>query len=87
VSPQTTPIPGHPLLYAIDDLLGLHKNVEAILNPETGKSEALTAQDKQAIKLYEEGLQKILDLIAPSAMQVKRNELILGSTPCRDSVR
>jgi type IV secretory pathway VirB4 component len=83
VSPQTTPIPGHPLLYAIDDLLGLHKNVEAILNPETGKSEALTAQDKQAIKLYEEGLQKILDLIAPSAMQVKRNELILGDTHAR----
>ena len=69
---------GNPLLYAIDDLLGLHKNVEAILNTETGKMEKLTVEEKQALKQYEEGLQKILDLIAPSAMEVKRNELVLG---------
>ena len=30
-----------------------------------------------------EGLQKILDLMAPSAMEVKRNEIILNDTHCR----
>ncbi|MSR87487.1 DUF87 domain-containing protein [Candidatus Peribacteria bacterium] len=40
--------------------------------------EKLTVEEKQALKQYEEGLQKILDLIAPSAMEVKRNELVLG---------
>ncbi len=80
--PSPTPIPkaDNPLLYAIDDLLGLHKNVEAILN---ASGEPITGEEKQAIKLYEEGLQKILDLIAPSAMEVKRNELILGDVHSR----
>ncbi len=74
---------GNPLLYAIDDLLGLHKNVELIINTETGQSEKLTTEEKQSIKLYEEGLQKILDLIAPSAMEVKRNELVIGDVHAR----
>lgn len=82
-APQSGTKEGNPLLYAIDDLLGLHKNVEAILNPETGQTEKLTNEEKQAIKLYEEGLQKILDLIAPSAMEVKRNELVLGDVCSR----
>lgn len=69
---------GNLLLYAIDDLLGIHKSVEAILNNKTMKEEPLTSDEKQAIILYEEGLQKILDLIAPSAMEVKNNQLILG---------
>ncbi len=81
VTPTSTA--GNPLLYAIDDLLGLHRNVEMILNPETGQSEKLTAGEKQSLKLYEEGLQKILDLIAPSAMEVKRNELIIGDVCAR----
>lgn len=69
---------GKLLLYAIDDLLGIHKSVETIMSNKTVKEEPLTGDEKQAIKLYEEGLQKILDLIAPSAMEVKNNQLILG---------
>lgn len=74
---------GNPLLYAIDDLLGLHRNVDVCLNPETYKDEPLTTDEKQAIKLYEEGLQKILDLIAPAAMEVKNNQLLLGDQHSR----
>ncbi len=82
--PAGTPVrASNPLLYAIDDLLGLHKNVETIINTETGQPETLSGEEKQALKQYEEGLQKILDLIAPSAMEVKRNEIVLGDVRSR----
>ena len=76
--------PQNPLLFAIDDLLGLHKSVEmALTTAQDGKGEAFTQADRGAIKLYEEGLQKILDLIAPSGMEVKHNEIILNDQYAR----
>lgn len=70
------------LLYAIDDLLGLHKTMQTTLSKKT-EGEALTLDDKEAIKQYQEGLQKILDLIAPAAMEVKHNEVIVNDNYCR----
>jgi hypothetical protein len=72
----------NPLILAIDDLLGLHSSIREVLSPE--KSDIpLTEEDRQAIKLYQEGLQKVLDLIAPAAMEVKTNEIVLGDQKSR----
>ncbi len=38
----------------------------------------LSADEKVILKSYEEGLQKMLDIIAPSAMEVRKKELVLG---------
>lgn len=85
-APNTIPSvrPQNPLLYAIDDLLGLHKILQERLSPANGDKEGpLTNEDRQAVKLYEEGLQKILDLIAPAAMEVKNNQIILNDVRAR----
>lgn len=82
-----TPLPAvhhHPLLDAIDDLLGLHNRaVEALQGAKTTAEETLSAEDRAVIKQYEEGLQKILDLIAPSAMEIKNTEVVLGDLHAR----
>ncbi|MDB4978631.1 MAG: Type secretory pathway VirB4 component-like protein [Candidatus Peribacteria bacterium] len=73
-----------PLIVAIDDLLGLHQKAQNALSDarkETGES--FTADDRLAIKQYEEGLQKILDIIAPAAMEIKSNEVILNDQHSR----
>lgn len=73
-----------PLILAIDDLLGLHQKTQDILTSKKKDSgEPLTADDRTAIKHYEEGLQKILDLIAPAAMQVKNNEVVVNDLHAR----
>ncbi len=71
-----TPKPVSPLMYAIDDLLGLHNLVQNIGTKENGES--LTDEDRKALRLYEEGLQKILDIIAPASMEVQSKEIILN---------
>ena len=72
------------LLAAVYDLLGLHKKKEEILEAvKKEEKDTLTTEDRSALKHYEEGLQKILDLIAPSAMQVKNNEIILNDLHAR----
>lgn len=85
VSPQTNPpAAGHnPLLYAIDELLGLHQTMQETLQVSGRESEKLTEEDRAAIKLYEEGLQKILDLIAPAAMEIKSNHIVLNDVHAR----
>lgn len=64
------------LLPLIDELLGLHKHVEDAL--KTPEDQSLSAEDKDAIKRYEEGLQKMLDLIAPAGMKIERNKIVLN---------
>ncbi len=87
---QTTPHPSspaalpNPLILAIDDLLGLHQKTQDILTGKTKDTgEPLTAEDRQAIRHYEEGLQKVLDLIAPAAIQVKTNEVVVNDLHAR----
>ena len=76
-----TPTPKKPsigknpaLLNALDDLLGLQQQVDTI-ETEDG---TLTPNDAEAVRRYEEGLQKMLDIIAPAGMEVKTNEIVLN---------
>ncbi len=86
-SPTPTPPPAKmkkshsALLEAIDDLLGLHKEAEGAVTKVDG--DALTPEEKDLIKRYEEGLQKMLDLIAPAGMQVKSKELVINDVHAR----
>src|SRR3989338_10852906 len=84
---DTTPPPlpkSHSvMLAAIDELLGLQKKAEVIVKKAVTQEETLTDEDKQTLKHYEEGLQKTLDLIAPAAMEVKNNEVILNDLHAR----
>ncbi|MBI5156239.1 ATP-binding protein [Candidatus Peregrinibacteria bacterium] len=76
-APVAAPVkPPHPLLEAIDDLLGLHKSMDATL--AKGEDEPMTLEEKDVIKRYEQGLQKMLDIIAPSGMQVRTKDLIVN---------
>ena len=83
----STAKPVNPILYAIDDLLGLHRSMVQVLDkpktPGKGGDTILTLDDKTAIKNYEEGLQKVLDLIAPAAIEVKTKEIVLNDQFCR----
>lgn len=76
------PFKKNPLLEAVDDLLGLHDKTTEVLGSKSD-GETLTAEDRLVIKQYEEGLQKILDLIAPAGMEIKSKEVILGDLHAR----
>ena len=68
--------PKSPLLTALDELLGVNKLAEKALTKEN--DETLTPEDREAIKRYELGLQKMLDLIAPAGMQIKHKEIVIN---------
>ncbi len=82
--PQTAPsMPlQHPLLEAMDELLGLTKQTEAMLEQHSG-DEALTPEELESVKRYEQGLQKMLDLIAPAGIQVQSKQLIINDQYAR----
>ena len=68
----------------MDELLGLHAKAETVLVGATEKqADKLTPEDREVLKHYEEGLQKILDLIAPSAMEVRTNGITLNEQHVR----
>lgn len=78
-APPASPLRTSPLLLAIDELLGLNRKAEELLvKGETEEGESWSSEEREALKHYQEGLQKILDIIAPAAMEVKSNELILN---------
>ncbi|PIR52469.1 conjugal transfer protein TraC [Candidatus Peregrinibacteria bacterium CG10_big_fil_rev_8_21_14_0_10_49_16] len=59
----------------LDGLLGL----EAKTSGKAQEGEApLTKEEKEALKHYDEGIQKMLDLIAPAAMKVNTKSIILN---------
>ncbi len=85
-----TPIPSAPVLsmkkeppvmQAIDELLGLHQQTKKILDKK--EDESLTPEEREAVKRYEEGLQKMLDLIAPAGMQVRNKDIIMNDLYAR----
>jgi len=75
------------LIAAIDELLGLHKQMERMLmkgmSSNGEKPIELTPEEKKAMQYYEEGLQKTLDLIAPAGIEVQQNELLLNDMYAR----
>ncbi|PIR52679.1 hypothetical protein COU76_05190 [Candidatus Peregrinibacteria bacterium CG10_big_fil_rev_8_21_14_0_10_49_10] len=78
------------LMTALDDLLGLKQEPQgataataaAAHSTHTSKS-SLSPEEKLALKHYEEGIQKTLDIIAPAGMEVRRNEIVLNNTFAR----
>ncbi len=83
----TSPSPvhaGNALLIAIDELLGLHRKTEDVLRRGVdGDSTPLTPEEREALRHYQEGLQKILDIIAPASMEVRKSEVVLNDQHCR----
>ncbi len=80
MTPEATPKTAGPstlqiLIAAMDDLLGLHAQAHKALKklPQDAPED-----EKLILKFYEEGLQKTMDLIAPAAMEVRKNEIILN---------
>ena len=78
--PQAVPAKLHPLLQAMDELLGLHKE---LVDTPAKDDTSISPGERDIIKRYELGLQKMLDLIAPAGMQVKNKEIAMGDTLAR----
>ncbi len=69
-----SPVAGK-LLNVLDDLLGLHANVEEVLSKATDDNAELTKDEKDVVRRYEEGLQKLLDVIAPAGLKFDRGSV------------
>ncbi len=76
-----TPAKPAPLLEAFDEILGLSQDAEDLLKRKDG--DAFTDDEKAILKHYEEGVQKMLDIIAPAGMEVKHKELIINDVYAR----
>jgi len=84
LNPSLKPGMPSPILLAIDDLLGLHQKAQEALGVnKKSDNEKLTPEDRESIKHYEEGLQKVLDIISPAAMEIKSKEVILNDQHSR----
>lgn len=66
----------HILLQALDRILGLHR--KSIPKSPLKKGTLDTALEKTEIHYYEEGVQKMLDMISPSGMEIQPKELLLN---------
>ncbi len=80
-NPSSSPFK-NPLVEAIDDLLGLNKQAVDLLKDKKD-GDVLTDEDKESIKKYEEGLQKVLDIIAPSGMQITTKDIMVNDLYAR----
>jgi len=79
VAAKPTPAPSptaEKLLSALDELLGLHHQMEEVL--ESDEDQELTKEEKEIIRRYEEGVQKLLDVIAPSGLKFDRSHFQLN---------
>lgn len=77
---QQTPMPTriNPALVAIDELLGLSGE-----GKQKKKRETLIPGEIDEIHHYEEGIQKMLDIIAPAGLDVRPKELALNDLVTR----
>jgi conjugal transfer ATP-binding protein TraC len=80
-SPSATTSSTSAFIAALDDLLGLHNKAIPIIERSSSNDagDALDDEEKQILRYYEQGLQKTLDIIAPAAMEVKKDELIINN--------
>lgn len=65
-------------LLDLDAILGLHEKAD-----HAREKEKLTPEERQTLLHYQEGIQKMLDLIAPAAMAVHTKDIILNDTCVR----
>ncbi|MSR67788.1 DUF87 domain-containing protein [Candidatus Peribacteria bacterium] len=64
------------LVEVLDEMLGLHRTVEEIVLSED--KSPLTTEEKDVIRRYEEGIQKLLDVIAPAGLKFDRKMIELN---------
>ncbi len=64
-------------LAIFDELLGLNKNVDDFLE-RTDVDEKLSKEDLTVLRRYEEGMQRLIDVIAPAAVKFERNMVVLN---------
>lgn len=65
-------------LLDFDAVLGLHEKAD-----HAREKEKLTPEEQQTLKHYQEGIQKMLDIIAPAAMNVRKKDIVLNETYVR----
>lgn len=77
-TPTKTTVPsGGKFLSLLDELLGLHANIEDILKKDDDDG-TFSKEEKDIVRRYEEGLQKILDVIAPAGLKFDRSMIHLN---------
>lgn len=74
--------PKSAFLAALDSLLGLQEYDTGSAAVQSS-DEQLTPEEREAVKRYEQGLQKMLDIIAPAGMEVKTKEIVLNDQLAR----
>lgn len=70
----------HPhlqFLSVFDDLLGLNKNVDDVFE-RSESDEKISKEDLVVLRRYEEGMQRLIDVIAPAAVKFDRNMIVLN---------
>lgn len=59
------------MLQAIDELIGVSKDPETKTEKQSPEDDAsITPEDRNTLKQYEKGVQKMMDIISPAAMEV-----------------
>lgn len=66
------------LISVLDELLGLHADMEEALKKDDDEDSELTKEEKEVVRRYEEGLQKLLDVIAPAGIKFDRSLMQLN---------
>ena len=60
----------------LDELLGLHRSMDDVL--KTDEDKELTKEEREIVLKYEEGIQKLLDVIAPAGVKFERGMIQLS---------
>lgn len=71
------PVHHNPVVEAIDEMLGLTKRTEELLEKHDDDA-SLSADELEEIRRYEQGLQKMLDLISPAGVQVRNKDVLIN---------
>jgi len=74
---QLPPVHHNPVITAIDEMLGLTKRTEELLEKRDDDAN-LSSEELEEIRRYEQGLQKMLDLIAPAGVQVRNKDVLIN---------
>ncbi|MBI2117404.1 ATP-binding protein [Candidatus Peregrinibacteria bacterium] len=72
------PAPPTKSFLDLDAILGLHEKAD-----HAREKEKLTPEERQVLTHYQEGVQKMLDLIAPAAVDVRKKDIVLNDTYVR----
>jgi hypothetical protein len=81
-TPKKAPHPS-TVSQALDELLGLNKQMRIALKRAKRDGDNLTEDEKTILQRYQEGMQKTLDIISPSALEIKNSEMIVNDLHCR----